>query len=174
MHGETADLSSLVGPDDDAKNTRQVYELGYHILPTVSEDSIASEAKKVAGLLEQPGIEQIGERAPTIIPLAYTIEKVTDGAKRSYDSAYFGWVAFAAPSASVAGIEQALKANERVLRHIIIKTSRDAVAAQMADPSLDFGAKIGAPDADADGEVVSDAELDEALGNIESKEKEVV
>lgn len=173
VNEEAADFSALVAPDE-TKDTAQVYELGYHIIPTVPEDSITAEAEKVAGLLKQPGIEMIGERTPAMVPLAYTIEKVTGGTKRSYDSAYFGWVAFVAPPASLVGIEQAFRANEQVLRHIIIKTSRDAVAAQLADPSLDFGAHIDAPDADAGGDAVSDTELDTALGHIEDKEKEAV
>lgn len=131
-----ADLSELVAAEG-SKGTAGIYEVGYHLLPTIAEEDVDGEASSLKDILGKAGASIIGERAPVKIRLAYSIEKKEEGSKRSYDSAYFGWTAFEALGASLAVINGAFKANPSVLRHLLVATSRDAVAATLADPTLD-------------------------------------
>lgn len=161
-----ADFSVLVAPDDE-KGLRRVYEIGYHIIPTVAEEDVEAEARSFVDAIRKNSTEIIGERAPsTVVPLAYAIEKKIDGARRLFESAYFGWVAFEAEPAAIAKINEIFKTHGAVLRHLTITTSRDAVAATLADPSLDAGGAVP-----QEHEAVSEEELDEALENIEKKEE---
>lgn len=166
-HEAVKDLSELVDHEPH-KDARGVYEVGYHILPTVSEDALEAEVNKITDVLKKLDADFVGERFPARVQLSYGIEKVIDGAKRSFDSAYFGWVAFEGSTTVLPKLEEALKAHTNLLRYVVIKTTRDAVAAVMADPGLDVGAPQ--PEEEASSEEVSEEELDEALENIEEKD----
>lgn len=131
-----ADLSELVAADGE-KDTVGVYEIGYHVVPTVGEDGAEAEHASLTAIVEKSGAEIIGARSPLAVELAYPIEKKIDGANQSFDTAFFGWIAFEAPGAASAALRDTLKANGTILRFLIVATSRDAVAATLADPTLD-------------------------------------
>ncbi len=136
QEGEVVDLTGLVeeGRGDDAT---RVYEVGYHLAPTISEDELAGVAAGLTDAVRAQVGEVVGERAPHKVSLAYAIEKVIDGAKRVFDEAHFGWIAFEASVQTLPAIEQLFKAHPQVLRFIVLKTERDSVAATLADPTLD-------------------------------------
>lgn len=136
---EVADLSALIGADAE-KGARGVYEVGYHLLPTLSEDEVAVAVEGFMKALKDTEAEIIGERSGVRIPLAYAIEKKIEGTKYAFDSAYFGWVAFETDSTTLSVIDQGFKTHQFVLRHLLVKTTKDAVAATLADAELDVGA----------------------------------
>ena len=138
---EAVDFSDVLVAEGD-KDTHRVYEVGYHLLPTLSDEALSEAAASVVDLLKKADAEIIGERPPAKVQLAYAIEKKIDGARQSFDTAHFGWVAFEATGTALPELEQALKTNPNILRFILIKTSRDAVAATLADPSLDVAALV--------------------------------
>lgn len=133
---EITDLSALVDAGDD-KGATQIYEVGYHLVPSVSDDDAEKEVAPLMKALKAASLEIIGERAPLRMPLAYDIDKKVDGVLRSYEEALFGWVAFECAPAMIADIDQAFKKHPSVLRHLVVKTNRDTVSAVLADPSLD-------------------------------------
>lgn len=160
---DIADLSAIVDVDDEAGEPG-IYEVGYHLAPTLSEDAVEKEAAAIAALVSKEGAGIIGERTPAQINLAYPIGKKIDGARQEFKTSYFGWVAFEVPASALIKIKETLDAHEHILRFIITKTSKDQVAAIIADPALDVGAPE--PDieveavvgADAEGEVVPGTE----------------
>jgi len=167
INEEVTDISDLIAADGEKDETR-AYEIGYHLLPTLDDATVEQELAALRDMLSKQGAQVFGERAPVTIDLAYSIEKQIDGKRQSFKTGHFGWIAFEAAGSSLTAIDEVLKANANILRYIIVKTSRDSVAATLADPTLD----VGAPEA-AD-ESVSDEELDEALNTIEEKVKEEV
>ncbi len=114
-----------------------VYEVGYHILPTVSEGDLEAETALILKDLKDIHAEIFGQRAPASVKLSYGIEKKIGEKKEVFENAYFGWIAFEATPSSIANFEIALKEHATILRYIVVKTSRDAVAATLADPRLD-------------------------------------
>lgn len=166
MNEEISDLSELVEAEEE-KDAVVVYELGYHLLPSLEEDALGTEEAHILSLLKKMNAEIVGSRAPAKIRLAYTIEKKVDGVLRSFDEAYFGWIAFEGAPHAIASLDEALKVHGQMLRHLIIKTSRDAVVATLADPSLDIGAFTPPV---AEEEPSPETELDVALEHIEEKE----
>ncbi len=133
---EVTDYSAVVEADA-AKDATGVYEVGYHLIPSLSESDVEGQASALVVALKKAGGSVIGERAPIKMNLAYALEKKVAGAKRSYNEAYFGWVAFEAPTASLKTIESVFAKEENVLRHLLVTTTGDTVAAVLADPLLD-------------------------------------
>lgn len=148
-------LSALVDLDDDAGDAA-VYEVGYHILSTVPENGLEKEVSSITDVLSKLNAEVVGERFPVQIELAYPIDKKINGKREEFSQSYFGWIAFSLDSSDVEKVKEALDTNENILRFLISKTSRDQVAAVLADPSLDVG--VPEPEVEVEAVVGADAE----------------
>lgn len=141
----------------------EVYEVAFHLIPTLAEEQVGEEVSRIADTLKAQGAELVGERFPAKISLAYTMEKKIEGSTQRFSEAYFGWIAGEFSKDSVEHITKALDANTAVLRYLVTKTSRDAVAAIMNDPTLDSTvAHVG----DDESEDLSEEALDEAIDAI--------
>ncbi|HEU5115030.1 MAG TPA: 30S ribosomal protein S6 [Candidatus Paceibacterota bacterium] len=110
---------------ETAKTAGTVYEVGFHIVPTVSPENLPREYDAVKAVLEKNGAVMISEESPKLRNLAYTMIKAVGPARHRFDTAYFGWVKFEAPKESVAEIDKALKASDKIIRHLIVKTVRE-------------------------------------------------
>jgi ribosomal protein S6 len=155
---------------DDETAEPVVYEIGYHILP-ISEEEVHAEVNVITEALKKLNAEFVGEKLPVRLDLAYTIEKKIDGVNRRFDSAYFGWVAFAIPASTIGEVKAAMDHDQNILRSIIVKTSREAVAANLADPTVDISTKA-LREVEVGGEV-SEAALDTVLKQIEAEDVKV-
>ena len=111
--------------EDTKTEKATVYEVGYHIVPTVSPENLPKEVDAIKAILGKVGATIISEEGPKMIPLAYEMLKVV-GPKRDYfETAYFGWVKFEAEPSAAVELKKALDLSEKVLRFIIIKTVRE-------------------------------------------------
>ena len=112
--------------NEDTKTEKAtVYEVGYHIVPTVSPEHLAGEVDALKGILGKVGATIIGEEFPRMRSLAYPMLKVV-GPKRDYfETAYFGWIKFEAEPKAAGELKNALDISEKVLRFIIVKTVRE-------------------------------------------------
>jgi ribosomal protein S6 len=102
-----------------------VYEVAFHIVPTVSPEKLPAEYDAIKAVLGGVGATIISEEAPKMRPLAYQMVKVIGPVHHKFDTAYFGWVKFDATTESVGEIKKALDASEKIIRHLIIKTVRE-------------------------------------------------
>ena len=110
----------------------QVYELGYHILPTVVIDDLEGEVAKLRSAVEARGGSFISEATPEMMNLAYPIFVNNGGKKTRYETAYFGWMKFEMNQSQAIDLRDAdLSANAQVLRHILVITTREETRAQM-------------------------------------------
>jgi ribosomal protein S6 len=140
----------------------RVYELAFHLIPTLSDEEITVQFSHLKSLIEKKGGTFIGEGAPAMIDLAYEISKTVKALKKRYNKAYFGWVKFEINPEEIAAIEKDMKAFETVIRYLVITTvrentyigpkelSKDATKDGVKDPSK----KPATKDADV---VVTDA-----------------
>lgn len=103
----------------------RVYELGYHLVPTLPEEKIPEVSGAVRGMIERISSGIIAEELPVFINLAYTIVKTIDHKNKRFDDAYFGFIKFEADPEGIAALEEALKADENVLRYLVVKTIRE-------------------------------------------------
>ena len=162
----------------------RIYELGYHLVPTVSEEQIPGISGAVRGMIEKNSIEVISEELPVFIDLAYQIIKTVDHRNKRFDEAYFGWIKFEGSPEGIAVIEEGLKNNENVLRYLVVKTLRESTYLSKKFPStnaknreeniaLEEVVVIGetAPlskIATAEAEVTTDEELDKVIEKLVS------
>ncbi len=104
---------------------KDVYEVGYHLLPTIGEENIQHEVEVIHKAISDNGGEFITEAAPELRTLAYEISKRKENKYTTYNKAYFGWVKFEMFSNNVEILDKGLKANENILRFIIVKTVKE-------------------------------------------------
>ena len=103
----------------------RIYELGYHLVPTLAEEQIAKASGAVRGMVERISKDVIAEELPVFIDLAYTIVKTVEHKNKRFDQAYFGWIKFEGSPAGIAELEEGLKKDDNVLRYMIVKTIRE-------------------------------------------------
>jgi len=77
----------------EGKNT-EFYEVGYHLVSTISEDKVGPEIAKLRQAIESRSGSVVAEEWPKKTELAYTISRREGGKRAKYDSSYFGWIRF--------------------------------------------------------------------------------
>ena len=118
--------------DAIAEDVTHVYELGYHMLPTVAAESVDAEVQKVRSAIEKRGGSFIAEGTPEMHTLAYPLYVNNGGKKTKYERAHFGWVKFEMhPSEAVALKEEDVDTNANILRSILFVTTREETRAQL-------------------------------------------
>jgi len=106
----------------------RVYELGFHVLPTVGESGSHDVMNELADMVKGSGAEVLTSETPEFIELAYPMLKIIDNKRSFFETAYFGWVKFALTADKVAEIEKEVKSRKDILRFILIKTIAEDVA----------------------------------------------
>ncbi len=156
----TADSSATV------KNTTPVYEIGFHVVPTVGDEGVSKVVEAVRAALGDAEI--ISEGFPQKMTLAYQVERATQSKREKYTESYFGNIKFAMQRESITAFTEAVRAMPSVLRFLIIETVREDIAAAprrsvFTSDRLE-GKTIEKPIAAAEKPVeVSEAELDKSL-----------
>ncbi len=113
---------------DDESET-QIYELGFHIVPSVEEGKLPAEVDSIKAFIEKQGGAFIAEDFPKKIGLAYTITKDTEGKRNKFDTAYFGWVKFEMKTENIMNVKDEMDKNKNILRYLIIKTVKESTLA---------------------------------------------
>jgi ribosomal protein S6 len=155
---------------DDLKN-KKIYELGYHVMPTLSEEEVT---KAVTDLKDQlAGIEAtiIAEQHPTLMTLAYEIGKDIDNKNRKFGTAYFGWIKFEVETEAIEAFKDLMDKNANILRFIIIKTVREST---LAAPKLAHKGMSRRPKAETENSTPMDkAEVDKKIDEMVEEDEAV-
>ncbi len=173
LETDIGDVSAISEEGDEARSN--VYEVGFHLLPTLSDEEVTSATKGIMDLLKKEGAKFVGDRFPAKISLAYDIQKRVSGKNVNYDSAYFGWVAFELSRDAIERVKALIDQNPSILRYLIVTTDRGAVAAALSGavtgPVVGSSGVIEKPkrEAEAGGEV-SDTALNEALETMQAED----
>ena len=105
----------------------RLYELGYHVLPTIEESVLSEKVGFLRDQIEKQKGVIVGDQMPKLITLSYSIPKIVNKKRKYFETAYFGWIKFRmAPEATLL-FEKALKQNEDILRFILIKTLEEEI-----------------------------------------------
>lgn len=107
------------------KETRPIYEIGFHVVPTIDEAGAAKVAEMIKSAVMKGDAEVISEAAPQRMRLSYTIERATSGSREKYDEAYFGFIKFATDRENIPAIEAMLRGTREVLRYLLAQTVRE-------------------------------------------------
>ena len=158
------------------EETGLVYELGYHLLPTLSDEEVLKEAQSFKTLVEKSGGSLVGDEAPKQMALAYTMVKKQEGKNAKFDTSFFGWIKFEINAEDVLSIKEEVDQNKNVLRFLIIKTVREYVPIQhkelFKEPEPEAPKPISKPEMvekKSEGKPISDEELDKTIEELVSK-----
>ena len=108
-----------------ADNDPKVYEIGFHIVPTVREENLGPEVTAIRDVIDTGKANMIADEYPKHLELAYPMVKVAANKRSIYHSSYFGWMKFEVLPSQVKAITEKLKKNDAILRFIMIKTVRE-------------------------------------------------
>lgn len=156
----------------------QVYELGYHILPTVAAEDVEAEVGKIRDAIEKRGGSFITEGTPEVMTLAYPMFVNNGGKQTKYERAYFGWVKFEMdPAQAVALQEEDMTPNANVLRFTLFKTTREETRAQLQTEQSTILREVKNTDTlekkevKEEGGEVSEAELEKSIDDLVGDEQ---
>lgn len=107
-----------------AENAK-LYELGFHIIPTVTEEEVTDVFSKIKDIINKNNGLVVKEGNPKLIKLAYTIVKKIGSKNERFNSAFFAWIKFNAESSDIEGLKSSLDSSESIIRYIIVKTVDD-------------------------------------------------
>jgi ribosomal protein S6 len=102
-----------------------VYELGFLLVPSITEAGLAEAFGSVKELILSKGAVAISEEFPKLLTLAYTMEKTLNNKIERFTEGYFGWIKFEMEGSEAQALESTLRLREDVIRHLLIKTVRE-------------------------------------------------
>lgn len=139
----------------------RLYEVGYHLVPTIAEDDVAEEVVKIKDSIAVQEGAITTEEVPQKKELAYRLPHIQSNQRTFFDSSYFGSVRFQMPAEKITEFERELKKNPSVIRFIIIGTVLEKAITARKMPFFS-SAKKDLP------------KTEEAIGDTKSKNKDIV
>lgn len=163
-NGENPPLTPLSKEVGKEVAESRIYEVGYLILPTVTEEALPREVTALKDVLERVKAAVISEEFPKFKALSYPMEKrLPDGSLQRFANAYFGWVKFEVQAEGIKKIEEEFKRNANVLRFLLIKTVRESTLSFGRPPRTERPVRKEVPKDAPASAPVSEAELDKSI-----------
>jgi ribosomal protein S6 len=149
-------------------NDPKIYEVGFHIVPTVPEDGVGARVTAIRDVIEGKGGHVIADEFPRHMELTYAMTKVASNKRALYRSAYFGWIKFEVDPKDIKAIDAELKADDHVLRFILVKTVRENTMAPKKALQVKRGEEAPEKPADKveDKPALSEEELDKTIEDL--------
>ncbi len=141
-------------------NESRVYELGFHLDSELPTEEVKKTYQSLRDTIAKAGTI-VAEGEPMKIPLAYTISRSEQNGRRDFTSAFFCWIAYEALGEGHDAVLEAVKAENRVIRFLDLRTTKDA--AKHSEEIAEIYARTPNEENEAVEEEVSDTELDAAL-----------
>ncbi len=103
----------------------RVYEVGYLLVPTLSEEETPTIYGNLKELISTFGGQSISDEMPVMINLAYSMQKVIQNVHHNYDTAYFGWIKFFMDPEKVLELKKKMDLDPTIVRFLILKTVKE-------------------------------------------------
>ena len=114
----------------------RVYEVGYLIIPALSDEEAPKEAQAIKEFIQSTGGTVISEEAPKHFTLAYTMYRTENGKQEKFETGHFGSIKFEIDPEGVLKIKEAFDGNKNILRYIIFKTVKENTRAEIRLPQV--------------------------------------
>lgn len=111
--------------NEDVDVNSRVYEVGYILVPTLSEEEVPAVYGDLKDLVASFGGEIISDEMPRMISLAYSMLKVVANVRNKFNTGYFGWVKFSMDTEKVDELKKKLDFNPNVIRFLVLKTVKE-------------------------------------------------
>jgi len=144
----------------------RVYEIGFHILPTVPEEHVPAEAGAIKTLIESKGAIIVSDEAPKLRSLSYPIAKRIATLNHVFDKAYFGWIKFELTAGEIATIHDELKKLPNILRFILVKTVKESTLPVTRFYERPASRDSKAPSASSKAKEMSEEEIDKSIESL--------
>src|SRR3989344_4799986 len=106
--------------NEEAKEV-ELYELGFHLLSTLSEAELAEQAEAIKKILDNAKATVKASDGPKSQTLAYPIEKRMAGKKEFFTSSNFGSFVFEVDKEAIDGLSKSLANLSSMLRFLIME-----------------------------------------------------
>jgi ribosomal protein S6 len=116
----------LQNKDEMDLDDSRVYELAYHVVPTLDEAGLSAQVDAIRARIEKTGGTILSEQWPQTMQLAYPLSRTISRTHQTFQRASFGWIVFEAMPKVAHAIKEALRADEQIIRFFVVKTVRDA------------------------------------------------
>jgi len=116
-------VEESVGEEKEVRTS--VYEVGYIMLPSISEENLGEEVASFKNIFTEKGATFISDEYPKLIELAYEMSRSIANKKQKFSYGYFGWVKFECGTVEAKTIKEILDKNEKLVRYLMIKTVRE-------------------------------------------------
>jgi ribosomal protein S6 len=104
----------------------KVYEISYILVPSLPQEKIGEQTAALTAILVQHSAVVIDEESPSLISLAYEMDKGSGGGvHQRFDQGYFGWVKFYCSPSVIEEIRKAFDQNPHILRTLAVSTIRE-------------------------------------------------
>ncbi|TSC78076.1 MAG: Uncharacterized protein G01um101424_210 [Parcubacteria group bacterium Gr01-1014_24] len=110
---------------ENNKNDKQVYELGYLLVPTIGQEDVPVSYGNLKELVSSFGGEIITDEMPRMTTLAYSMKKVTSNVRNKFNTAYFGWTKFIMNPEAILELKRHLDLDPNFIRFLLLKTVRE-------------------------------------------------
>lgn len=151
---------------DAIAKDRVVYEVGFHIVPTVAEEDLGVRVTAIRDIIEEAGGSIISDEYPKHMKLSYPMVKVAANKRATHNAAYFGWMKFEVEPSGAKMIDAKLKAEDLILRYILVKTLRENTMIPKKILLQKRGDEAKAEDKTEDKPVMSEAEIDKTIEDL--------
>lgn len=119
------DAEVEVKNNTEGSEDSRVYEVGYLLVPTISEESVPGMYTNLKDLVTSYGGTIISDDMPRMIPLAYSMTKVVANVRSKFNTAYFGWIKFSMEADKVLEFKKKLDLSGDIIRFLILKTVKE-------------------------------------------------
>jgi len=119
-----AKTKELVETAEVADSKMSVYEVGYIMLPSIAEENLAGEVAEFKESLGGKGLVFISDEYPKMLELAYEMSRSIENKKQKFSYGYFGWIKFECTPQNAKLIKEFLEKNEKLVRFLMVKTTR--------------------------------------------------
>ncbi len=152
----------VVETEEVAKSS--VYEVGYIMVPTISEENVGGEVTTFKDSFTESGATIIVDEFPKMIELAYEMSRSIANKKQKFSYGYFGWIKFECTTEHARIIKNALDKNEKLVRYLMIKTVRESTMSSKRPYGKPDGAKRRThTKSDEAGQVINEEVVDKEI-----------
>jgi len=144
-----------------------LYELGYHLVPSLGEDDLALRVTDMQKAILANGGSVISEGQPQAFTLAYPMRKMRGGRWYHYETSFFGWIRFKVSAEGVLTLKSLLETDEHLIRYLLIKLNPVAL---IPEPVREARREVGGEVEVEPKALVQKQEAEEEKGEVSEEE----
>jgi ribosomal protein S6 len=124
---QASENESVIGVENEiaGEANERVYEVGYLLVPTISEEELPAVYGNLKELISALGGVAISDEMPKMMTLAYSMVKVVSNVRNKFNTAYFGWTKFTMDSDKILELKKKLDLDPHFIRFLILKTVKE-------------------------------------------------